>query len=260
MTDTREWERDKERFVAAGQEGGVEPGPLARQFLTLTRELLDARTVEDVLTQVVRAVTVLIPAADMVSVTVRDPEGNFHTPVRTDPVADRLDELQYEFDEGPCHDSALPEGPASAHSADLRHTDQWPRWAPAADELGAGAVLSTALVPDAIPPDRSGALNIYSRRPHGLDTTDVNQVLLLATHASLALARTEAVTRAELHEAQLRRAIDSRDVIGQAKGIIMARRGIAAEEAFDILRQSSQRLNVKLVEVAATLTARHTEL
>ena len=91
---------------------GSRLGPLAQQFATLTYSLLDAATVEDVLTQVVRAALEVLPAADMVSVTLRDPDGRSYTPVRTDPVADRLDELQYEFAEGPCHDAALPDGPA----------------------------------------------------------------------------------------------------------------------------------------------------
>jgi hypothetical protein len=250
VTDAREWAQDKQRFAA---DQGTTVGPLARQFATLTYALLDATTVEEVLAQVVHATSRVLPAADLVSVTLRDPGGRFYTPVRTDPVADRLDELQYEFGEGPCHDSAMPDGPAMAHSPDLRATGLWPTWAPAAAALGAEAVLSTALLPDASPAQRSGALNIYSHKPHGLDN-DVDQALLLATHASLALARTEAVTSADLREAQLRRAIDSRDVIGQAKGVIMARRGVPADEAFEILRRTSQQLNVKLVELAKSLT------
>ena len=61
-------------------------------------------------------------------------------------------------------------------------------------------------------------------------------------------------------ENQLRQAIASRDVIGQAKGILMARRGLTAEEAFDVLRRTSQDLNVKLVELAGTVTAHPTAL
>ena len=49
-------------------------------------------------------------------------------------------------------------------------------------------------------------------------------------------------------------------MIGQAKGILMDRRGMTADEAFDVLRRTSQDLNVKLAELAHTLAARHTEL
>jgi hypothetical protein len=121
-------------------------------------------------------------------------------------------------------------------------------------------VLSTALLPGP-PTGRSiGALNVYSRFANGLDSADRDVLLLLATHASLALAGTDAVTRGELQAEHLRKAVDSRDVIGQAKGIIMARRGVSADEAFDILRRAPQDLNVKLAELARTLASRHTEV
>lgn len=85
-------------------------------------------------------------------------------------------------------------------------------------------------------------------------------MLLLATHASLALAATHASTRGQMMEANLRRAVDSRDVIGQAKGILMASRDIDAGAAFDILRRTSQELNIKLSDIAETLATRHHEL
>ncbi|MDT7798847.1 MAG: hypothetical protein QOI78_2280, partial [Actinomycetota bacterium] len=64
----------------------------------------------------------------------------------------------------------------------------------------------------------------------------------------------------ELEATHLRKAVESRDVIGQAKGILMQRRGITADEAFDVLRRASQELNVKLADLARTLADRHTEL
>jgi AmiR/NasT family two-component response regulator len=59
---------------------------------------------------------------------------------------------------------------------------------------------------------------------------------------------------------QLRQALDSRDAIGQAKGILMVRRGISAEDAFDVLRRTSQELNIRLRDVAAVLAGQHGEL
>jgi AmiR/NasT family two-component response regulator len=69
------------------------------------------------------------------------------------------------------------------------------------------------------------------------------------------VATTEAVPAANLREAHLQKAISSRDVIGQAKGILMARRKISAERAFDILRDSSQKLNIKLAEIAEVVAS-----
>ncbi|MEJ3653403.1 GAF and ANTAR domain-containing protein [Actinomycetes bacterium KLBMP 9759] len=262
-----DWGSDKDRFIAGADaqrldslDGEARVGPLARQFMALTRSLIDASTVGDVLHQVVHAATELFPAADVVSITVRSPDGRFHTPEETDRLAVELDELQYRFEEGPCVSAADPDGPAFAVSEDLRTEHRWPRWSAAAAELGVATVFSTSLIPAPKPPQLSGALNLYSFRSRGLASIDRDEVLLLATHASLALARTDAVTKAELQKVQLEQAIDSRDVIGQAKGVIMARRGVAADEAFDILRRTSQQLNVKLVELARTLTDRHGEL
>lgn len=233
---------------------------LAEKFTNLTDELLNARSVADVLEAVVHAAHRLIPGADLVSITLRSADGNFHTPVETDPLATKLDQLQYETQEGPCLDAARPTGPAQARSDDVGTDANWPRFGPAAAANGIQAVHAVALLPDAQPPQYSGALNLYSRQPGTLCTTAHEPALLLATHASLALARTTAVTRAELRTTQLHKAIDTRDVIGQAKGILMARRGISADDAFEELRRASQHLNLKLADVACLLASRHTEI
>ncbi|WP_372511357.1 GAF and ANTAR domain-containing protein [Lentzea californiensis] len=262
--DRSRFATDAEKAIASGQtptrDHGAPLGPLAQQFATLTYSLLDATTAGEVLQQIVQAAVRVVPGADMVSVTLRSRDGKFHTPVETDRIATELDQLQYELREGPCLDVADPAGPAVAEAPDLAATSSWPRFGPEAAERGMGAVLSTALLPEIESPRLSGALNVYSRRSHGLGETDHAVSLLLATHASLALAHTEAVDIATLQAEQLRRAIDSRDVIGQAKGILMARRGLSADDAFDLLRRSSQHLNVKLVQLAETIAGRHGEL
>jgi AmiR/NasT family two-component response regulator len=84
--------------------------------------------------------------------------------------------------------------------------------------------------------------------------------MVLAAHAATALAGTIATNAAELQVAQLREALRSRDVIGQAKGVLMERRGITEPEAFDVLREASQSLNIKLVRVATTLAERRAEI
>ncbi|NKE60370.1 GAF and ANTAR domain-containing protein [Lentzea sp. PSKA42] len=252
------WTADREAF-----RGGLElsdSGPLAEQFARLTKALLNAPTVADVLDQVVTAAHRVVPGADLVSITLRTADGIFHTPVTTSEVAIELDRIQYETGEGPCVEAARNPGPAQVRSDDMGIEPAWPRFGPEAARRDVHSVLSVALMPDARPPRYSGALNIYSRRRGALAPDAHEPALLLATHASLALAGTASVTRADLTAAQLRRAIESRDVIGQAKGILMARRGISADDAFDELRRASQNLNIKLTDVARILTARPTDL
>ncbi|RLK54340.1 ANTAR domain-containing protein [Actinokineospora cianjurensis] len=238
-------------------DGDSDLGNLVSQMVGLTADLLAAGSVVDVLERVVVTAKDVVSGGDLVSVTLRGPDGGFHTPVSTDVIADELDRLQYRFGEGCCVECARESGPAAAYSPDLAHDDRWPRFGPAAAELGFRSLASVALLPDALAPRLSGALNVYSREPHEFDPVDRDALMLLATHASLALAATEGVTREQLRIEQLREALDTRDVIGQAKGILMVRRGIDAQQAFDTLRRTSQNINVKLRDLAKTLVDRH---
>lgn len=232
---------------------------LASQLSALTELLLDTDTVAGVLGHVVHAVYEVIPDADLVSVTLRSPDGRFYTPVETDPVAVELDELQYRCGHGPCVSAAVKASPGHVHCDDLAVAPDWPVFGPGAARRGYRSVLATTLLPG--PGRLAGAVNIYSRYAGRLGTPEArDRALLLATHASLALAGTEAVRLADLQETQLRQALDSRDVIGQAKGILMHRRGISADEAFDLLRRTSQDLNQKLADVARIIAERHIEL
>ena len=262
-----DWSQDKAEFVAEPANaphpvaGTPEHSPLARQFATLTRTLLHTESVADALDLVMRTTHAIIPDADLVSISLRASDGRLHTPLETNPVGTELDELQNLHNEGPCLDAAREDGVAYTHSGDLATSPDWPHFGPAAADLGFRSVLSTALVVESEPPRLSGAMNIFARKPGRLgDELTRDRALLLATHASLALAHTSAVRLAELREAHLRKALETRDVIGQAKGILMGRRGISAEEAFDLLRRTSQDLNIKLADLAHTLAARHTEL
>jgi ANTAR domain-containing protein len=261
-----DWDRDKAAFVrrpsdAPHPAGDREHSPLARQLAHLTKALLGADTVADALEHVMRVTFAVVPDAAVVSVSLRSGDGRLHTPVETDPLGTELDALQNRHGHGPCMDAARGRGPGYTYSGDLAAEPNWPRFGPAAAALGYGSVLSTALVPDPAGSRPEGALNIYSRPTGRLgDETTRDVALVLATHASLAMAHTEAVRLADLREIQLRRALESRDVIGQAKGILMHRRGISAEEAFELLRRTSQDLNTKLAELAVTLVTRHTEL
>ncbi len=271
MADEQGWTGDKVRFVADARrtaerhptptsDESPRDSPLVEQFTLLTRSLLDAETIGEALERILVACTKAIPAVAVASVTMRDPDGRFYTPAESAKIGYDLDQVQYATGEGPCVDAARMPGPALACSDDLANDPNWPRFGPAAAERGMKSLLSTALLPDARPPQLSGALNLYSREVRGFRSEDRSTALLLATHASLALAVTQARTTAELDAVHLRKAIDTRDVIGQAKGILMHRRGITADEAFDVLRKTSQSLNMKLADLATTLAHRHSEI
>jgi anti-anti-sigma regulatory factor len=238
--------------TVGGGSGDIEV--LAQQFTELTRALVETTTVGGVLQQVVAAALVMVPGADLASVSLADGKGGYTTPAQTDELAGSLDQLQYSTGQGPCVEAARPDGPAYAASTDLATETRWPEFSRRAADRGMGAVLSIDLLLPARTTPLGGALNIYARSAGGLGDTARLTALLLATHASLALAYTTATELADLDAQHLRAAIESRDVIGQAKGILMARQGLTADEAFDLLRRTSQDLNVKLVDLARSLT------
>ncbi|NMI02113.1 ANTAR domain-containing protein [Pseudonocardia acidicola] len=271
MSSEQAWQRDKADFVqpAGSRAAGAldteftrrrgDLGPLAAQFATLAAQLFSAGTAADVLDTIIHAAAALVPEADFVSITMRKNHTEFDTPATTDDLALRLDQAQYELQEGPCIDATRRGGTGISADPDLGASDQWSKFGPAAAELGVRSVLSFGLMPTA-PTPRLGALNFYARAPRALLGADRDTGLLLAAHAGAALAAARSVEAADLRVAQLEQALLSRDVIGQAKGMLMAQRGISAAQAFDVLRTASQYLNVKLAKIAEAIATRKVEL
>jgi len=213
-----------------------------------------------VVERVVEAAGAIVPGADVVSVVLRGPDGRLDTVASSHPVAQAADALQDEVGEGPSHTAMHRHGVGASLYRTTDPRAPWPTFgARVAAELGLHAVLSTGMFPGGEPP-RFGALNFWSWSPEGLESADRDHALVLAAHAATAIAAVQGRTAAELRETQLLEALESRDVIGQAKGVLMERRGLSADEAFDVLRRTSQDLNVKLREVAVTLVTRREEL
>jgi AmiR/NasT family two-component response regulator len=97
-----------------------------------------------------------------------------------------------------------------------------------------------------------GVLNLYSRhRPFGEADEAVGRRFM--PPASVAVANARAYAKAHAVIEQLQEALQTRDVIGQAKGIIQAREHCGPEEAFERLRDLSQHRNVKLRDLAKAM-------
>jgi AmiR/NasT family two-component response regulator len=98
-------------------------------------------------------------------------------------------------------------------------------------------------------------LNLTTTHAEAFDPLD-EALLELFTHAlSTAINHAYRHQQARHLVDQLGHALDNRDVIGQAKGLLMARHRCGPEEAFDHLRKASQHSNIKLHDVAARLVA-----
>jgi transcriptional regulator with GAF, ATPase, and Fis domain len=164
------------------------------------------------------------------------------TPAASDDVPRKVDLIQYEVDEGPCLD-AIREHEVF-ETGDLGEECRWPHFAARAQrETGITSMLCFRLFVEG---DTLGALNLQSKAANAFGSESRTVGLVFAAHAAVALA-------SAIHGEQMEEALRSRDLIGQAKGILMAREGITADQAFDMLRRASQRLNVKLRDVAGSI-------
>ena len=226
---------------AAGAPGAApgreEPSGVAKTLHELARIFHAGEHIEQVLHSIVRAAVIEVPAADYAGITMVSPNA-VTTPVTTGPLAEKLDAIQYATGEGPCLSAAPHEQTVGVD--DLSVDRRWPDFSALAGELGVRSILSIKLFVEG---DSSGALNIYSGTPGAFDEEAESIGLLLASHAAVAVvgARTEA---------ELRAALTTRDIIGQAKGVLMERYKIDGEDAFALLVKGSQATQRKLREVA----------
>jgi transcriptional regulator with GAF, ATPase, and Fis domain len=216
---------------------------LATRMVHLAQELERQPDREATLQAIVRGVVNTVPGAAWAGVSLV--RGQQVTPeVPTDEVVRLLDEHQSELNEGPCL-SAL-RNHHTVKVPDLAAPEQdWPRFAAEAVRLGVRCLLSFRLF---VQRETLGALNLYSPQPDAFDEDSFVIGHLFAQHAAIALA-------GATQEMRLGQALRSRDVIGQAKGILMLRHGLTEQQAFGRLVQASQHTNVKLVEVARWLIA-----
>jgi GAF domain-containing protein len=163
----------------------------------------------------------------------------------SDALVSELDEAQTELDEGPCL-SALREQ-RTVHVEDMATETRWPRFSELALRRGARSLLAFQLF---VGSRNLGALNLYGDRAGAFSEESFVIGQLFAQHASVALMG--ATT-----ESQLKSAVASRDLIGQAKGLLMHRNNLDAQQAFQLMLQASQDTNMRLVDVAAWLVEEH---
>jgi len=207
---------------------------------------LTAETVEGTMQRIVAFAVDTIEGCDHASISLLEGT-HIATRVSSDARVADVDVLQYETGEGPCVD-VVNEGMNSVYAEDLTDDPRWPRFGPRAAAAGMRSLLAIRLLADRT----LGALNLYARLPRAYGATDRATGVIFATHAGIALAAVEARTEAHRVE-HLEQALSSRELIGQAQGILMERERITPDQAFDVLRRASQHLNVKLREVAQHL-------
>jgi len=211
--------------------------------------VLVGRELPEVLTEIVQISRRAIPGAEATSITLIRNDRGF-TAAFDGQIAMDADELQYQRGYGPCLDAGRSGEVFLV--PDMDGEERWPDYARHALELGVRSSLS---IPLPFQGATIGALNNYARTQEAFGEADVRLGEEVAAFVAIAVANAEASARATDDVMNMRRAMDSRAVIEQAKGILMERYKVTAEQAFTLLTHASQRTNVKLRDVSEELTA-----
>jgi transcriptional regulator with GAF, ATPase, and Fis domain len=214
---------------------------------TLTEQFEHPADVDAILRSVTASSVELIDGVESADVLLVAGPDRLKSVAATSQIAVDIDDLQKRFCEGPCLDAAT--GNPVVVCNDLRDEARWPNFAESAVAAGIHSMMSLQLYTNH---SRRGALNLFGRAPGVFNPEKEAVAAMLATHAAIALI-------ADDERLQFKSALASRDVIGQAKGMIMERFDVDAVRAFELLKKLSQSSNTRLVAVAEELVARGSE-
>ncbi|WP_433802173.1 GAF and ANTAR domain-containing protein [Actinomycetospora sp. CA-084318] len=211
--------------------------------------LLDARLDDraDVHGHLLEAARTALPAAAGVGLVWCDDDGTYVAYHRDDDVLDVLAEHTRRTRSGPGLAALAGE---EVRVSDLRLDQRWPELAAQAEALDVGSLLAVRLTVDGQDRGRDRGPHLaavfHAPRPRTFGVTALTAARLFARQAAILVAGSR-------RAAGLAQALEGRDVIGQAKGVLVARDGVSPEEAFERLAEASQSTNVKLRDVAAWL-------
>jgi hypothetical protein len=218
---------------------------LESSFSQVALALFAAGTVQGTLQRIVDLAERAVDGCEAAGILLDD-NGTVTTAAASSALVEVVDRLQIDAGEGPCLDASTRK--STFYAADLIDDQRWPTFGPSAVAAGIRSVLAYSLSAN-----RPSALNLYARLPAAFGATDRAQGLLFATLARLALDSAEERAFEEKKTGNLTEALRTRELIGQAQGILMERERITGDQAFDALRRASQHMNIKLREVAEAL-------
>jgi transcriptional regulator with GAF, ATPase, and Fis domain len=211
-------------------------------FTSLADIARGAATPKEMYAAICVAATLTIPGCDHASLMIRH-NGAFSTAAVSDAIAREIDKMELALGSGPCLD-AIDERTTQIET-NLTSDSRWPDLTSRvlADTPVRGA-LSVQLPVDRA---RTGALNLFSDTPDAFDERSIEQALVLGAFATVA---TTAVAQVE-DASSLRRGLATSREIGKAIGMLMVLNDVSDDDAFDVLRRTSQVTNVKLADIAA---------
>lgn len=222
--------------MSAGSHEGA-----ALRFAEMIRDLERSQPsdTESALRELTKNAAASLPGAICAGITIATRGGEIRSVAASDAVAEELDDIQRRTGEGPCLTAAWEQH--TIWIRDVAAETRWPVFCrEALQNTHVRSAQSFQLFKDR---ESMGALNFYGNRAKAFDEDCLELGLILATHTAVAW-------NLLLRDDQFRSALTSRDVIGQAKGMLMERYGIDAAAAFELLRRLSQETNTPLISVA----------
>ncbi len=228
--------------AAVTQRAGV-GSDLATELSDLARELQEEQDIDNLLKDIVHAALDLIPHVAEASISLVIGRNSVQSRAASGELPRKIDALQSALGQGPCIDAAYVD--RIVRVPDLQTEERWPEFAQAAYDAGARSMLCFQLF---VKGDNLGALNLYGEDVDVFDEESEQVGLLVGAHAAVAFSDAQEI-------GQLTLALDTRDLIGQAKGILMERFKISAQQAFQVLTRASSETQTKLRDVADHLAS-----
>jgi GAF domain-containing protein len=223
-----------------------DPQRISLGFDALARTLVtDDANLGDALRRVADTGCGLLPNCAAASVTIIE-RGQAITVGSTSDMARALDDAQYASGDGPCLTAARDR--VLVRIDDTSNERRWPDFCRRAVDHGVHSSLSVPLHLSS--DDTWGGFNLYGPVVAGFSDVDEQLCQAFATQASIVVSNVQAYSASLELSANLTRAMESRAVIEQAKGVLMSTHRVTADDAFDLLVARSQNQNRKLREVA----------
>ena len=162
-----------------------------------------------------------------------------------------IKDLEIRLGEGPCLESFRTGEQILVNDLDRCH-DRWPQITPRIIGIG---MRSAATFPLRLRDDRIGALSLYRSESTTFAPHEIHLGQALADIAAVGILQERTVYEAGRRAEQLQRALDSRVLIEQAKGVLAERRDMPLRDAFEVMRGYARSNNVRLREVCQRVIA-----
>jgi GAF domain-containing protein len=224
---------------------------LAEAFAEAADILVDDFDVIDFLYTVAQRCVELL-GVDAAGLLLADQHGQLHATAASAENARLLQLFELQIDAGPCLDAFRTGQPVV--NADLHANHQnWPRFAGAAQAIG---YISVHALPLRLHSTAIGALNLFCARPGALSDDDVRTGQAFADVAAIGILAQRTVRQTDLLSIQLQKALTSRVIIEQAKGVLAELHQLTMDEAFTLLREYARNHDRLLSDVARDVARR----